>query len=99
VEKSQRRPTRQGGANPRRLNDKTGAQGKKREEKRRNDNGEGVRDGRTRQRGGRREQNLSPFPRTEPHRGSGKTSLKEVEIKPNEKNSSLKRGKRAFRGG
>jgi hypothetical protein len=51
VERSQRRPTRQGGADPRRLNDETGAQGKKREEKNRNGNGEGLRDGRTRRRG------------------------------------------------
>jgi hypothetical protein len=47
---------------------------------------------------GRTEQNLSPLPQTEPHRGSGKTSLKEVEIKTNEKNSSLRREKRTFRG-
>jgi hypothetical protein len=46
-------------------------------------------------RGGRRERNLSPLPRTEPHRGGGKTSLKEVEI-TNEKTSSLRREKRAF---
>jgi hypothetical protein len=47
--------------------------------------------------GGRREQNLSPLPRTGPHRGGGKTSLKEVEIKPTKKTSSLRREKRAFR--
>jgi hypothetical protein len=33
VEKSQKRLTRQGGVNPRRLNDKTGAQGKKERKK------------------------------------------------------------------
>jgi hypothetical protein len=41
VEKSQRRPIRQGEADLRRLNDKTGAQGKKREEKRKNSNERG----------------------------------------------------------
>jgi hypothetical protein len=81
------------------LNDETGAQGKKREEKRRNGNGEGLRDGRTRRRGrGEEGENKisPPLPRTEPHRGGGKTSLKEVEI-TNEKTSSLRREKRAFR--
>jgi hypothetical protein len=83
VERSQRRPTRQGGADPRRLNDETGAQGKKREEKSRNGNREGLRDGRTRRRGrgeGGENEISPPLPRTEPHRGGGKTSLKEVEI-------------------
>jgi hypothetical protein len=51
VEKGQRRPTRQGGADPKRLNNETGAQGKKIEGKRRNGNKEGVRDGRTKRRG------------------------------------------------
>jgi hypothetical protein len=51
VKKGQRRPTRQGGADPRRLNNNTGAQRKKREGKRENGDGKGVRDGRTRRRG------------------------------------------------
>ena len=43
VEKGQRRPTRQGGADPRWLNNEIRAQGKKREEKRRNGNRGGER--------------------------------------------------------
>ena len=67
--------------------------GKIREEKRRNGNRGGVRDGRTRQKGGRRKQNLSPLPRTEPHRGSGETSLRGGK-KPKKKKKLLSRDRR-----
>jgi hypothetical protein len=56
-----------------------------------------VRNGRIRRRGGRREQNHSPLPRKEPHRGGGETSLRRWK-KPNKKKPYLRKERRAFLG-
>jgi hypothetical protein len=97
VEKGQRRPTRQGGADPRRLNNNTGAQGKKREGKRENGDGEGVRDGSTRRRG-RGEEGEDKVSPPSPRQNRTKAVEEphwEVEGTQRKK-SSLRREKRAF---
>jgi hypothetical protein len=101
VEKGQRRPTRQGGADPRRLNNNTGAQGKKREGKREDGDGEGVRDGRTRRRGRGEEGEDKVSP---PSPGQNRTGAVEephwkVEGNPTKKQIFSQEREESFRGG